>query len=104
MMTNEDIASVVVRAREALRDWDGKAAAAEVAEKIRNALQPLSGVTGQLSAEAVQKLDEIHARLEAFAAQRVNAEDREALDLLMLGLWIRIESAAPPAGDGSIES
>ena len=91
LMTKADLAEIVAHAREALREWDGKTATRELAERIRDVLSPLVNCAEELSADARRKLLEIERWLERLADVEFTPEDREALDMLMLGRWIRVD-------------
>ncbi len=88
-MTTGDLADVVLRARDALKNWDAKAAADGLAVILRSALAPLHA-RDDLPADANEKLEQIDASLDRLAGA-LTAEQRDALDMLMLGLWIRVE-------------
>lgn len=91
MTTAADHAEIVLKARKVLKEWDGPPASDALAHAIRETLQPLFAEGGPISAEAGRKLDEINASLEQMTEQALTPEKLDALDILMLGLWIRIE-------------
>lgn len=96
-MTTDDLAGIVARARDLLRDWDGRTAAAELAESVREVLRPVAVGADRLSSDARDKLAQVQEALEELSSPGFSAADRESLDMLMLGLWIRIDNAFTPA-------
>lgn len=91
-MTAGELADIVLQARDRLRAWDGKSAAHDIAAAVRYMLAPL--MTAELSADARRKLDEVIKQLDRFTGRKITPRQRDALDTLMLGLWIRVELAA----------
>lgn len=97
-MTTDDPATVVLRARQMLKARDGKTSADQLIASLRAMLAPLVQQKVALPEGAAQKLDEISEALEG-ADGAFDDKQRDALDLLLLGLWIRVElSAGPPHG------
>lgn len=94
-MTAGEFAERVLQARSALRQWDGKSSARVLATTIRGILAPLA--TAKLSVGAHGKLEEIHQILDAVTGSRLAPRQRDALDTLLLGLWIRVELTEQPS-------
>ncbi|HEX7029617.1 MAG TPA: hypothetical protein VF254_03405 [Gammaproteobacteria bacterium] len=84
-------AETVLKARKLMKEWDGPPASDLLAAAIREALAPLFADDCVISDEARHKLDEIDASLAQLAEQALTPEQLDALDILMLGLWIRME-------------
>ena len=94
----DDLAAVVLRARDMLKDRDGKTPASELQAALRAVLAPLMRRKDALSEGAMQKLGEINDALDG-AGDAFMDEQRDALDLLLLGLWIRLELSAETSRD-----
>ncbi|HEX6928280.1 MAG TPA: hypothetical protein VF267_03450 [Gammaproteobacteria bacterium] len=84
-------AEIVLKARKVLKEWDGPPAPEVLADAIRDALAPLFSTADGISSEAREKLGEISSCLDQMIGQALTPEQLDALDILMLGLWIRIE-------------
>lgn len=95
-MTAGEFADKVLQARDALRHWDGKSPAQVLATTIRSTLEPLT--TAALSTDARRKLEEIHHLLDDLTGSKLVPRQRDALDTLLLGLWIRVELTGQPSG------
>lgn len=92
-MTAAD-AEIVLRARKLLKDWDGPPVSSELASAIREVLAPMLVEDHVISSDARKKLEEISAVLDRMIDEALTPEALDALDILMLGLWIRIELLA----------
>lgn len=89
-MTTDDLVAVVLRARGMLRDWDEKTSASELLASLHATLAPLMQQKAALSEDAVRKLEEIRQVLDD-ADDALAGARRDTLDLLLLGLWVRVE-------------
>lgn len=98
-MTTGDLAGIVARARDVLRGWDGKSSGHEMAMRIHDALRPLVAEAEQLTDDARLKLQQIEQYLERLAECGIAGQDRESLDMLMLGLWIRVDNSFAPLNE-----
>lgn len=98
-MATDDLAEIVSQLRESLHDWNENQAVNDLLVGLRGALAPVNAAAADLSTDAQQKLAQIHAMLDAKSA--FTQKERDALDMLLLGLWIRIEQAlgTPSARD-----
>ena len=91
-------AEIVLAARKVLKEWNEPRSSDELAGAIRNVLSPLLAEGPTMSGEAREKLDEISATLDRMIDEALSPEQLDALDILMLGLWIRIELLAETGG------
>lgn len=98
-MPGENLAETVSNARLLLKDWGEKKTVDELVVAIRRSLEPLAGKVAELPASAREKLAEINSSLDQLTGRMFTVEQRDALDMLMLGLWIRIELFADPEED-----
>ena len=96
-MKTKLLTACVLEAREVLRDGLNRfKSAAELAAELEIHLDPLHATAGTLPAPVVSKLKEVSARLGRLT-EKISADDIEALDILLLGIWIRLETATMDA-------